>query len=327
MDLLVSIIIPVYNAEKYLVRCLESVTKQTYSNIEVILIDDGSTDESAHICDRFVCNDKRFIVIRKENAGPSKAREDGIKLSKGKYIAFVDADDYVEDNMIERLLEVAKQGYDIVQSGYKKVTVNGKLIKSVRLKPLIISGQKECATFYASQKDVTNFLWNKIFRRELFNDIEYPQLYTGEDSCILTQLYVSAKLIINIEDQLYNYVMTPKSLCRQPFSYKRLGNIEAGKFMFNFYSRIFPELISFSALHICSYSARLYCEISVLKIENKEKYLYQLNQTFNDYYKFSRNKSARKRSSIKRKIFIEMFNICPFICKLSNMLYRTIRKI
>jgi len=327
MGLLVSIIIPVYNAEKYLVRCLKSVTKQTYSNIEIILIDDGSTDESAHICYSFACNDKRFNVIRKENAGPSKAREDGIKLSKGEYIAFVDADDYIEENMIERLIEIAEQGYDIVQSGYKKVTIDGELIKSVRLKPLIISGQKECATYYASQKDATNFLWNKIFCRKLFNGIVYPQLYAGEDSCILTQLYASSKLIINIEDQLYNYVMTPESLCRQPFSYKRLGNIEAGKFMFNFYNRVFPELSSFSALYICSYAARLYCEISALKIEDKEKYLCQLRQTFKAYYKFCRNKTTRKRSSIKRLIFIEMFNIFPFICKISNMLYRMIRKI
>ena len=327
MGPLVSIIIPVYNAENYLVHCLESVAKQTYSNIEVILVDDGSTDDSAHICDSYASNDKRFVVIRKKNVGPGKAREDGIKISKGEYIAFVDADDYIEENMIERLVEVAKQGYDIVQSGYRIVTVDGEIIKSVKLKPLVITGQKECATYYASQKDVTNFLWNKIFSRKLFKGIEYPKLYAGEDSCVLTQLYAYASSIINIEDQLYYYVMTPDSLCRQPFSNKRLGNIEAGKFMFNFYKRTFPELSGFSALHICSYAAKLYFEISNLEIENKEDCLYQLRQTFKDYYKISKDKFARKRSSIKRLMFIEMFNICPFIYKTFIRLYRTLRKI
>lgn len=322
MKSLVSIIIPVYNAEQFLSRCIESVIKQTYSNIEIVLVNDGSLDNSGTICNEYAISDKRVSVIHKENAGPSKAREDGINQSKGEYIIFVDADDYIDANMIERLIIVAEQGYDVVQCGFRKVTVNEELIEIIRLKPMIVKEQKECATYYAAQKNTTNFLWNKIYKKDLFKGIEYPQLYAGEDSCLLTQLYATSKVIANIEDQLYNYVMTPESLCRQPFSYKRLGNVEAGKFMYDFYTKSFAELASFSALHICSYSAKLYCDISYLDLNNKEENMNYLLETFKEYYRKSKNKYARSRSSRNRVALIELFNLSPLLCK---SFYRVIK--
>jgi glycosyltransferase involved in cell wall biosynthesis len=315
MSLLVSVIIPVYNAEQFLKRCLNSIVHQTYSNIEILLVNDGSSDNSRAICDEYAINDQRVNVIHKENAGPSKAREDGINQSKGEYLIFVDADDYIDVNMIERMISVAEQGFDIVQCGFRKVTVNEELIETIRLKPTVVKGQKECATNYAAQKNTTNFLWNRIYRKNLFKDIEYPQLYAGEDSCLLTQLYASSEAITNIEDQLYSYVMTPESLCRQPFSYKRLGNVEAGKFMYNFYIENFPELASFSALHICSYSAKLYCDISQLTLNQKEEKMNYLLGTFREYYRKTKDNYARSKSSKNRVALIELFNLSPLLCR------------
>ncbi len=322
MHTLVSIIIPVYNAELFLKRCLNSIIRQTYSNIEIVLVNDGSSDNSGIICNEYAISDERVKVIHKENAGPSKAREDGINQSKGEYIIFVDADDYIDVNMLERLISVAKQGYDIVQCGFRKVTVNEELIEIISLKPTIVKGKKECATHYAAQNNTTNFLWNRIYKKDLFKSIAYPQLYAGEDSCLLTQLYAASKAITNIEDQLYNYVMTPESLCRRPFSYKRLGNVEAGKFMYNFYIKSFPELASFSALHICSYAAKLYCDISYLDLNQKEENMNYLLGTFREYYRKSKDKYARSRSSRNRVVFIELFNLSPLLCK---AFYRVIK--
>jgi glycosyltransferase involved in cell wall biosynthesis len=322
MESLVSIIIPVYNVEQFLYRCIESVIKQTYSNIEVVLVDDGSSDNSGTICDEYASSDERVHVIHKDNAGPSKAREYGIKRSKGEYIIFVDADDYIDVKMLERLISVAEQGYDIVQCGFRKVTVNGEKIEVINLKPMIAKGKQKCATYYATQKNTTNFLWNKIYKKNLFKDIEYPQLYAGEDSCLLTQLYAFSNAVTNIEDNLYNYVMTPESLCRQTFSYKKLDNVEAGKFMYNFYIKTFTELAGFSALHICSFSAKLYCDISYLDLKNKEESMNYLLKTFREYYRKSKSKYARSRSSRKRVAFIDLFNLNTFLCR---AIYRVVK--
>lgn len=322
MHKLVSVIIPVYNAEQFLKRCLNSVVRQTYSNIEILLVNDGSSDNSGAICDEYAINDQRVIVIHKENAGPSKAREDGINQSKGGYLIFVDADDYIDSNMIEKMISVVDQGFDIVQCGFRKVNVNEKLIEIIKLKPTVVKGQKECAIHYASQKNTTNFLWNRIYKKDLFKDIEYPQLYAGEDSCLLTQLYAGSGAITNIEDQLYSYVMTPESLCRQPFSYKRLGNVEAGKFMYNFYIETFPELASFSALHICSYSAKLYCDISQSTLNKKEENMNYLSGTFREYYRKTKDNFGRSKSSRNRVAFIELFNLSPWLYKVFYSLFK-----
>ena len=122
MEDLVSIIIPVYNTEKYLSKCLESVINQTYKNLEIILINDGSTDKSKEICESFAKKDKRIQILNKENSGVSSARNHGMRLAKGQYIAFIDGDDYAEENYIEELLKNLKQTEsDCVLCGYNRV--------------------------------------------------------------------------------------------------------------------------------------------------------------------------------------------------------------
>ena len=125
MNNLISVIIPVYNVEQYLSKCLDSVVNQTYKNLEVILVDDGSTDNSGKICDEFALKDNRIIVIHKSNGGLSSARNEGLKFAKGQYVGFVDSDDYIEIGMYEKLLEVSlKYGSDVVCSNYYRVTNN-----------------------------------------------------------------------------------------------------------------------------------------------------------------------------------------------------------
>lgn len=313
---IISIIIPVYNAEKYLKRCINSIILQTYKDLEIILINDGSEDNSSKICDEYACIDNRIKVIHKENGGPSLAREAGVKIATGEYIAFVDADDYIDFDMFEILVNEAEKGLDIVQCGFRKVSPNGEVLETIELKPINISSTFECSLYYASQINTTNFLWNKLYKAELFKDIIFPKLYAGEDSCILTQIYASAKRIANIKGSFYNYVMTPNSLCRQAFSEKKLDNIEAGKFMYNFYFKRYPELCGFSALHICSYAARLYCEVIGVDINNKEERLDQLISDFNKFYNFTKNRFTRSMSSKKRIYFVELFKNSPRLCSL-----------
>lgn len=320
---LISIIIPIYNAEKYLNRCIKSILNQSHNNLEIILVNDGSEDDSLNICNDYAKRDSRIKVIHKDNAGPSAAREDGVNMATGNFIAFVDADDYIDKDMYQSLIRVANNGVDIVQCGYRRVSTTGEILETRELKQIDISGSFESSLHYASQTNTTNFLWNKLYKAKLFKKVVFPKLYAGEDSCILTQVYTFAKRIVNIEEPFYNYVMTPDSLCRQPFSEKKLDNIEAGKFMYDFYSRNFPKLCGFSALHICSYSAKLYCEIIEEDINLKQEKIKYLLENFNMFYNPSRDRMSRNMSSKKRVFFVELFKKSP---KISILIYKLFLK-
>ncbi|MBB6446843.1 glycosyltransferase [Bacillus benzoevorans] len=320
MDHLISIIVPVYNAESYLKKCLESIVRQTYRNLEIILIDDGSEDNSPHICDEYAMADDRVKVLHKENAGPGAARRDGVHYASGEYIAFVDADDFIEQNMYQTLIERAvADDIDIIQCGYRKVKTTGETIEIFAMRETHINGSYHCAAYYAAQRNVTNYLCNKMMKSKLFAGIEFPGLYVGEDACILTQLYASAEKITTIEEPLYNYVMTPDSLCRTPFSVKKLDNVAAGKFMFEFYEKRFPNLRNFSALHICSYAAQYYCELSNLEFEAKDELKDRLVKVFQLYYPLSKKSHEKRQTSKSRILFIELFHfnrlLCSFIFK------------
>jgi len=137
---------------------------------------------------------------------------------------------------------------------------------------------------YATNKNITNYLCNKIYIKELFNEVEFQSLFTGEDACVLLQLYSKAEKTITIPDSLYYYVQTEDSLCRGKYSLKKLDSIKAGEFMYNYLNNRFPILANFYKLYICSYSAQNYCNLATSDIENKEKYMENTKQIFNKYF-------------------------------------------
>jgi len=311
----ISVIVPIYNTDKYLHRCIDSIRKQTYINIEIILVNDGSSDKSPTICDEYARIDNRIRIIHKENEGPSLARKDGVNISTGEYITFVDSDDYIDYNMYEILINHANEDIDIVQCGYRKVSTTGEIIKKFILDNSRITGVYNCALHYASQKNTTNSMCNRLFKEYLLKNATFPKLYTGEDSCILTQVYASAKQVVNIKECLYNYVMTQDSICRGSFSEKKLDSIKAGKFMFDYLSCVFPQLCGFSALYICFYAARLYCEIIDSYIESKQVKLKRLFEDFNRYYNLFNTRFVKDRSPKRRVYFIGLFRKSPKLCK------------
>lgn len=317
---LVSIVVPVYNAEQYLKRCIDSIITQTYQNIEIILVDDGSFDRSPEFCDQYAQSNSFVRVIHKQNEGPSLARASGLQVANGRYIAFVDADDYIEAEMISTMIANFHDNVDIVECGYFVVSDFGKVIKTVELVPEVIKGARESLIHYSIKRNTTNFMWNKIFNKDLFQSIVFPKLYAGEDTCLLTQLFANARGTRTISTPLYSYVMTPESLCRKPFSEKKIDNIYAGEFMFDFYSKYFPDLVAFPALYICSYAARLYSEIKNSDLHNKTEKQESMLKYFNKYYKYTKNQFAKSNSSLNRLSLIYIFKIAPNI---ASYLYRT----
>lgn len=313
MKKIVSVIIPVYNAEKTLEKTLNSLINQTYKNLEIILVNDGSTDNSREICENYQKKNVNIKLINKENEGPGKARESGLKYASGNYISFIDADDYIDINFYKIMTsKVEEDRADIVQCGYSLVDLKGNVIVPSKLKYQVVKGQYRCASLYVKQKNMTNYLCNKLFSKELFSNIKFTKLYAGEDACVLTQLYSNANKVVTIPDRLYYYVQTDNSLCRGKYSLKKLDSVKAGEFMYNYHKNRFPDLADYYKLYICSNAGQCYCNLKFSDIEQKEKYMQEMRKIFNKYFEITNTKLFKV--SLKRFLFILMFKISPRIC-------------
>lgn len=208
----ISIIVPVYNAEKYLDRCIKSIYAQTLSDYEIILVNDGSKDESLSLCRKYAENDSRITVIDKENGGAGSARNKGIEIAKGEYLAFPDADDWFEPNMYEELYVLAKKGdYDIVFSGVNNYSQDLKLLSTAKCPLVDFKTQDECRKNIMTLFPTTTIFdvpWNKLYKRELVveNDIRFTDLRRCQDAVFNLDVYRCAKSVISTEKAYYNYL-------------------------------------------------------------------------------------------------------------------------
>lgn len=217
MQSLVSIIVPVYNAERFLAKCVSSILDSTYENFELILVDDGSSDNSPIICDQYALKDNRIIIIHKNNEGVTKARIDGYNKSTGDYVTFIDADDYVSDDYLERLLNAAlDNNSEMTSCQYHNVwgdttepckkMITGKYERDEIKKILYDSN-----SYYIKNNKLpfAVFLWGKLFKRGILKGaLEMGlDLWHGEDfACIIYLLMYRVNSIMMIEDNLYYYV-------------------------------------------------------------------------------------------------------------------------
>lgn len=202
----VSVIIPVYKVEKYLKRCLESVVNQTYKNIEIILVNDGSPDKCGKICDAYARIDSRIKVIHKENGGLSSARNAALDIVSGEYIMFVDSDDWISEDSLEQLYEYIDADYDIINFKFSFVKENSKEL--VEMHNDIKDGY-ECDLLTYIDKlflgELNFFICNKLYKKDLFNEVRFPDGRNYEDLATMYKLYFNAKSIVITDYTLYNY--------------------------------------------------------------------------------------------------------------------------
>lgn len=228
---LVSVIVPVYNIASYVTRCVESIVCQTYENLEVILVDDGSTDSSGSICDEWEKHDGRIQVIHKENGGLSSARNAGIEKATGKYLLFVDGDDYVKPSTVEDMLLRARDTMsDIVISGFSWVREDGSVIKSESMNELTFDETSFWREVYPrrSRREGVGYsyfvvTWNKLYNKKLFQHIRFDEGKVHEDELILDKLLEQCETISTQEGSYYNYVQRPDSIMHSE-SAKSLGD-------------------------------------------------------------------------------------------------------
>jgi len=227
---LVSIIVPVYNVENYLARCIDSILKQSYNNLQIILVDDGSIDKSAVICDKYADRDSRILVIHKTNGGVSEARNIGIDNAKGDYICFIDSDDFVCETYVEDLLSVAlKYNADISMCLFEKGNKDrfNDFTKENQVNIMVLTNLDALEKLYDKVLNVNMVvLWNKLYSTKLFDNIRFPVGKLHEDEFIIPKLLLrSNKIIINKYN--YYYFQSPNSIMRSDFKISRLDAIEA----------------------------------------------------------------------------------------------------
>ena len=250
----ISIIVPVHNAEKWIGRCLTSILRQTYENLEVLVIDDGSEDSSLEIIKKFQGNDTRIKVFQQTNQGVAAARNMGLINATGSILTFVDADDYLEEAMYHIMLsELQKQNADIVECSCQKETEYGSILQNICLTREEITGKKACVRHYLLQKNVRNYNWNKLYKRSLFQGVFYPKLRFSEDYYINAVVHARAEKKVILPDVLYHYTIHDVQTTNiNKISLANYDGMKAGALTAKYF-KFDKEVCTYAAIYACDY--------------------------------------------------------------------------
>lgn len=306
---MISVIVPVYNIEKYIKKCICSIINQTYKDLEIIIVDDGSNDRSGQICDEFAGQDERIIVIHKENGGLSSARNVGLDIARGEYIGFVDGDDYISERMYETLLcHIESNNADMVICGYREIKEenrgpeDSKLVEETET---VISGEDRYKLI--TDFDTENIVaWSKLYKKNIFDGLRFNIGKLHEDQWIIPYVIEKAEKIIKINDELYCYVARENSISKEKMKPQRMWDLfdalrNASMFFKN--KNLYKEQKE-EARHLCNYIIDYYLEANSL-FEHPHVIKAQLKTYFRDVIKECNNVFSFKQ------VTYQCFSICP----------------
>ncbi|MEZ3503750.1 MAG: glycosyltransferase [Lachnospiraceae bacterium] len=313
MEPLISIIVPVYNVEAYLKRCVESLRAQTYRNLEIILVDDGSPDNCPAICDAYGRQDKRIQVIHQKNMGLSGARNSGIDIAKGSYLAFVDSDDYVAPDFIQSLYELLREtGCSIGQCRF--TYVQGKPLDAGKGRSFqIFQGERLMEQLYGPEEEATFFVvaWNKLYRRELFEHIRYPLGRIHEDEATTYRLFHKGGKLAFLDCALYGYYTGNDGSITAHFSGKRLQWLEAHEERISFFKENGYEwLLPRAYRKLCDACVTFYFRCTD-EVENAEQIRKELKSRLKEYQ--GQGAGWIRELPLKTRIGYQLFNLSPVI--------------
>ena len=242
MKFKITVIVPIYNAGQYLEKCIDSIINQTYTNLEIILVNDGSTDNSGAICDEYAKKDSRIKVIHKENGGLSSARNAGLDIASGEYVSFVDSDDWIEKDMLEVLYNACTSNDAELSCGgrydvYPKSTIVGLCPKNDECISVIEMIKK---LFLAVECDCS--VCDKLFKRSLFDEIHFPLGQINEDEAIFYNLLDGATRVALVNKPLYNYFHRESSISTSDFTERKLVYLDNATKIKAFVQETYPEL-------------------------------------------------------------------------------------
>lgn len=249
---LVSIIVPIYNVEKYLSECIDSILRQSYDNLEIILVNDGATDSCGLICDQYACKDKRIVVIHKENGGLSDARNAGLSHAHGEYIAFVDSDDYIEADMISELYNTCQgQNADVAVCGRRQAWENCNSSPMFCVDKLIEYSPKQAIEQILLNGTMDSAAWDKLYKSNLFDNMRYPVGVLHEDVNFTSRLLYKANKVVKIPYIGYNYRMRIGSITKQAFKPQKMDLYYQTKMLCEFVKSHLPELENQAEKYYC----------------------------------------------------------------------------
>lgn len=316
MNKLVSIIIPVYNVEKYLHKCLESVTNQTYKNIEIIIVNDGSTDSSKNICEKFQKSDRRIRLINKSNEGLSLARKAGFVEAKGEYVLFIDSDDFINKEYIENMFLNKEDNADIIISKivYSYNSYEDEIKTTLCDKKNYTS--KDILIKMLLNKEVKDFAWGKLFKKDLIKEEYFTNSRVFEDIEFTHRVVLNAKTIAYSNNSIYYYVQRENSLLSSTFNESKLYLIEVTEFMINNIVKRYPELKTEAEYRYIVSSLMIIIPIIRTRLDKSPIY--------EDYYK--KYTFVLKNLSIRNKFIEDKYKIYMILNKLNclNFVYKFI---
>lgn len=272
MKELISVIVPIYNVEQFLPRCIDSLLNQDCKNFELILVDDGSIDKCGAICDRYAKNDSRIKVIHKPNGGLSDARNAGLEIATGEFIAFVDSDDWVASNYLSTMLEILKiSGSDICECEVLKTEGEVDICDDTPDSMQVYSAEAALKQLICDSV-FHQYVWNKLYKRSCLEDIFFPVGKTNEDEFWTYQVFGNANRIVKSNRILYYYYQREGSIMGVGFNLKRLDALEAKQRRQEYLENHYPSLSAMSKVNLftsCIYSGQM--TLKYLKGEQKRK--------------------------------------------------------
>lgn len=312
----VSVIVPIYNAEIYIDKCIQSIINQTLKDIEIILVDDGSTDKSVEISNKYAENDKRIKVIKQKNKGASSARNYGISVATGDFITFVDSDDFIEIDMLEVLYNAAIDNKcDVILSGIK-IVKDSNIEYEFTTDSKIYTKQEVFKLFYFDKEPFSpNYACGKLIKRSVCNKVKFREdIFLMEDTLFSVELFMNcSNNIMYIDRHLYNYVQRIGSESKH-FSKKRITSFYALEEVLNLaksidekYEKSFLKVYSKLILSILQ-------DIISFDFENNKREYFKISRTLNKHYV---DNMKSKDISYKNKIHLSIIRISPSLYKTS----------
>lgn len=264
MNPLISVIVPIYNVEKYLARCVDSIVNQTYKNLEIILVNDGSPDLCPQMCDDYAEKDSRIKVVHKKNGGLSDARNAGMAVAKGEYISFIDSDDYVSDDFFECLLDVMnKENSDIAECSVVKLYEDNRFDEFSDDLSVKTYDTQDAMSALIAENPFHQHVWNKLYKTELVRDIPYAVGKLNEDEFWTYQVFGRANKVSKLNKTMYYYFQRNSSIMGVGYNIRRLDALEGKANRQKYIENNFPELSTQAKIDL--YGSCMFAYQSVLK--------------------------------------------------------------
>lgn len=309
---LVTVIVPVYNVERYLDKCISSIAHQSYDNLEIIVIDDGSTDSSAKICDNWSVKDKRICVIHKENGGLSDARNAGLAVANGEYISFVDSDDWLHPKFIEIMIKTLKKAEaDIAECGVVYVDEQENVIhERYYPKEKAILNKVEALRALIKEEGIYQTVWNKLYKREVLEGILFEKGKCNEDDFWTYQIIDRGEKYVVISNELYNYLQRKSSIMGGGYQLKRLDGLEA-RFKRMEYLQKYEQLADFAKAYIF-YDCLFHFQAALKWLKGSEQRIVT-DYIIDNMKKISSFTYKDSDIPIKYQIWFSIFRRFPFV--------------